>query len=147
MIVCKIVAGFDQPEGNLNGLFDHLAKQGDFLFTGSLFFSSVEENITTKKLANILKKYGFDSAYIEEYSNQHLPKEDNSTNGWITDQMVRNNAYMYEKTSQESFKTIRDKLHELNNITERLITKAQLEQNQKQQLGGEADGRRTQEKE
>lgn len=147
MIVCKIVAGFDQPEGNLNGLFDYLAKQGDFLFTGSLFFSSVEENITTKKLANILKKYGFDSAYIEEYSNQHLPKEDNSTNGWIIDQMVRNNAYMYEKTSQESFKTIRDKLHKLNDITEKLITKAQLEQNQKQQDGGDADGRRTQEKE
>ena len=147
MIVCKIVAGFDQPQGNLNGLFDCLAKQGDFLFTGSLFFSSVEENITTKKLANILKKYGFDSAYIEEYSNQHLPKEDDSTNGWITDQMVRNNTYMYEKTSQESFKTIRDKLHEINNLTEQLITKAQVEQNQKQQIGGTADGGRTQEKE
>ena len=61
--------------------------------------------------------------------------------------MVRNNAYMYEKTSQESFKTIREKLHEINNITEQLITKAQLEQNQKQQNGGNADGRRTQEKE
>lgn len=61
--------------------------------------------------------------------------------------MVRNNTYMYEKTSQESFKTIRDKLHQINNLTAQLITKARLEQNQEQQTGGLVDGGRTQEKE
>ena len=113
MIVCKIMADFDDPSGDFSGLFDSLAQLGAILCPGAMYFASSLDPIDKKKVKKILKKYGYPDSVIIEYGVGNPPKETPSINGWIFD-FVTQNAIM--RLGKDHRDALREGMHQLDEI-------------------------------
>lgn len=108
MICCKIITDYNNIHGNFNQLLKDLTSCGDFLWeNNSLYFSNTYEyEVNKKTLIQILKKNGYDDFFINIYSKNNEPNENENINGWIYDKLIKINYKCYEHESQELFKNI-----------------------------------------
>ena len=113
MIVCKIMADFDDPSGDFSGLFNSLAPLGAILCPDALFFASSLDNVDKKKVKRLLKKYGYPDSVIIEYGVSNPPKETPDVNGWVFD-FITQNAVI--RLGQENREAIREGIHQLDAI-------------------------------
>ena len=114
MIVCKIIADFDSPEGDFSSLFNDLVPNGALLCPDdAIFFASSIESFDKKKLKRILKKRGYGDSVIIEYGVSNPPKETPVVNGWIFDYLSQN-AVM--RLGRENQKIIRESIRQLDDI-------------------------------
>lgn len=125
MICCKITSNFRGGSGNFGGLYKDLGKIGNLLYiNGCLYFGSTLQKVDAKKIGSKMKRAGYLSFFIEEYSRDNEPHEENCVNGWLYDQIVAINARTYEIESQKEFRRISDALDEINKKTEEIISSA-----------------------
>ena len=107
MICCKIVANYNNTEGNFSGLIKDLGKKGEILlFQDHLFFSDCVNNIDKKFLSKILKKNNYKEFFINEYTEENQPQESEFINGWLFDKLIKISYNMYEKVNQEKLREI-----------------------------------------
>lgn len=106
MICCKIIANFSSKEGQFSVLLNKLGSLGDVLWdNNSLFFADVENDISEKKILSIIKKSGYGKGYIDIYTKENSPHENDYINGWINDKLIK---ICYNKCEQESQKIFKD---------------------------------------
>ena len=123
MICCKIVANYNNTEGNFSGLIKDLGKKGEILlFKDHLFFSDCVNNIDKKFLSKVLKKNNYKEFFINEYTEENQPQESEFINGWLFDKLIKISYNMYEKVNQEKLREIWNKIdfltEELKNLEE-----------------------------
>lgn len=110
MICCKIVANYNNAEGNFSGLIKDLGKKGEILFQDCLFFSDCVNNIDKKFISKVLKKNNYKEFFINEYTEENQPQESEFINGWLFDKLIKISYNMYEKVNQEKLREISDKI-------------------------------------
>lgn len=111
MICCKIVANYNNTEGNFSGLIKDLGKKGEILlFKDHLFFSDCVNNIDKKFLSKVLKKNNYKEFFINEYTEENQPQESEFINGWLFDKLIKISYNMYEKVNQEKLREIWNKI-------------------------------------
>lgn len=114
MIVCKIMADFDSPEGDFSGFFNSLAPLGAILCPGdAVFFASSLDSVDKKKVKRLLKKSGYADSVIVEYGVGNPPKESPDTNGWLFDYITQNAIVRLGRDNREA---IREGMHQLDEI-------------------------------
>lgn len=107
MICCKIVTNFSTTQGKFSGLMQSLRSQGCVLWEdGCLYFADTEKNLDKKKVGNIVKKNGYSDFYIDVYSKDNEPHENDSVNGWLNDKLVKICYNECENQNQEVFRNI-----------------------------------------
>ena len=111
MFCCKIVANYNNTEGNFSGLIKDLGKKGEILlFKDHLFFSDCVNNIDKKFLSKVLKKNNYKEFFINEYTEENQPQESEFINGWLFDKLIKISYNMYEKVNQEKLREIWNKI-------------------------------------
>ena len=111
MICCKIMTNYSDRNAQFSVLLKKLERLGDILCAnGSLFFSSEDKVVTSKTIKRAFKNSG----YIMEYTKENAPQEDDDTNRWLNDHLVRNSFKEYERVNQATLKNISQKLIELD---------------------------------
>lgn len=114
MIVCKIMADFDAPEGDFSGFFNALAPLGPILCPGdSVFFASSLDSVDKKKVKKLLKKSGYTDSVIVEYGVGNPPKETPMINGWLFDNIAQNTIVRLGRENREA---IREGMRQLDEI-------------------------------
>ena len=114
MIVCKIMADFNSPEGKFGDLFNSLVPLGAIKCPGdSLFFASPLDPIDKKKIKRILKKCGYQDSVIVEYGVGNPPRETPEINGWVFDFIVQN---AITRLGRENRDAIKDGMRQLDEI-------------------------------
>lgn len=109
MICCKIVANYNDTNGNFQKLIEKLIKYGDFLWeNGAIFFGDTEHgDVDSKTIKRIFRSTGYKDCFICCYDKNNEPNErDESINGWLADKLIKINYTSYERQSQEVFKNI-----------------------------------------
>jgi hypothetical protein len=109
MICCKIVANYNDTEGNFKKLSEKLIQYGDFLWeNGVIFFGDTEhEEMDSKKVKKIVRSAGYKECFVCSYDKNNEPSESSeSINGWLADKLIKINYALYEKQSQTVFKNI-----------------------------------------
>lgn len=132
MICCKVVTNFNDNNGDFSKLYDTLLDKGSVLWEKSLFFYSLENNISEKTVSNIIKKCGYTKFFVDVYTQDNPPRESDFINGWLTDGLLRINTKRYEDESQEAFQKISQGLRKLNSHIDDQIAKIQ-EQNKREE--------------
>lgn len=123
MICCKIVANYNDVNGNFKKLSEKLIKYGDFLWeNGVVFFGDTEhEEVDSKTIKRIFRSAGYKECFVYSYDKNNEPDEkDQSINSWLLDKIVKINYTNYEKQSQELFKSISKGLDMLDEQIENL---------------------------
>ena len=145
MICCKIITDYNSANGNLNKLLQKLINCGNFLWeNNNLYFSNTDDySVDQKKIAKILKNSGYNNFFINVYDKEHTPNENEMTNGWITEQLIKINYACYEDQSQKLFSNISKGLDmldtEINRLQtekENLIKEAESDERRKEETNG-----------
>ena len=131
MICCKIVTDFNNVNGKFGQLLTKLGKYGDVLWeSGSMFFANTEdEEFDEKKLERILKQSGYKKFFLNIYSKDNEPRENDNINGWLYDRIIKINYISCERESQKIFKDISHGLDLLDEMLEEELTKIRQEKN------------------
>ncbi len=131
MICCKIVTDFNNVNGKFGQLLTKLGKYGDVLWeSGSMFFANTEdEEFDEKKLERILKQSGYKKFFLNIYSKDNEPRENDNINGWLYDRIMKINYISCERESQKIFKDISHGLDLLDEMLEEELTKIRQEKN------------------
>lgn len=124
MICCKIITNLNQGSSEVNKLFQKLFKKGDYLVSaGYIYFCDSEFNTDKNTVAKILRSCGFKDFYIDVYTEQNPPKENDEINAWLCNQLLKLNYNMFEQQSQEVFRNISKGLDVLEVELEKIINK------------------------
>lgn len=115
MIVCKIMADFNTPEGDFSGFFKALAPLGAILCPGdSVFFASSLDSVDKKKVKKLLKKSGYADSVIVEYGVGNPPKETPMINGWLFDNIAQNTIVRLGRENREAIRAGMQQLDEID---------------------------------
>jgi len=116
MICCKITTNFNTREGDFSSVCNKLAQRGDVKWANnSMYYCSLDTKINVKTIKNILKTCGYRECYILEYSKDNVPQEDDDTNKWLADHLVKLNYKQYEEANQAVLKDLNSKIEALRN--------------------------------
>lgn len=137
MICCKIISDFNNANGDFTGVLETLGKIADLYWNGNyLFLGETESNLLSeKKIIKILKSKGYTKVFVDIYSKDNQPSEDDFINGWLTDKIIKINYALYE---QENQKMLQDTMKGL----EMLETAVGAELKKQQEKGGGDSGTR-----
>ena len=138
MICCKIIADYNNPQGDFSKLFKTLSNYGDVLWENNALFFGDTENIKTSesKVKSIIKKSGYSKSFIDVYDQTNEPHEGEYVNGWIYDKIIKINYKMCELTSQKVFRETMVGLDELDKEIERLREEAKQEIDKEEECNG-----------
>lgn len=122
MVCCKVMADYRKLCEHFQQLFDEFGKRGDSLWHNRCFyFANVDdENVTEQTVRKIVKKYCGSDVFIECYNATHMPSEDEQVNWWIEDKLIKIGYIEIEIKYQEQFKTISQKLTDIENTLKQL---------------------------
>ena len=114
MIVCKIISNFQSGRGAFGDLYKKLSQMGNILYVqNALFFGSTLPNCTEQKIKTLLRSCGYNKFFIDVYSKDNLPHEEDFINGWLIDQLMKVNVELYTQESQREFKRITQALDKI----------------------------------
>lgn len=122
MIVCKIISNFQSGQGTFGDLYKKLSQIGNILYIqNALYFGSTTPNCTEQKLKTVLRTCGYKNFFINVYTKDNLPHEDDFINGWILDQIMKVNVELYTQESQREFKRITQALDKIEAMAHEVL--------------------------
>ena len=138
MICCKIISDFNNKNGNFTGVLETLGKTAELYWNGNyLFLGETESNLLSeKKIIKILKSKGYTKVFVDIYSKDNQPSEDDFINGWLMDKIIKINYALYEKENQKMLQDTMEGLEMLDAAVEAELKK------QQEKGGGDSGTRR-----
>lgn len=108
MICCKIITNFDSSGGNFSDVINELSKKGNLMWENrNLFFGNDEDNSVGKKtVEKIMRLCGYEDFFIDVYTKENPPHENDQAMRWITGMLVSIAYNSFEKKSQVVFRNI-----------------------------------------
>lgn len=129
MICCKISANFNDPKANLEKLFEDLKKCGYFLWeNNNLYFGNVDDySVDEKKIKKILKSNGYGNSFINIYSKDNQPIEEERITYWILDKLIKINYNRFEHENQQMLANVTKGINMLDQEIDKLQEKIDAE--------------------
>lgn len=125
MIVCKIISNFQSKKGSFGKLYQSLSELGNVLYAqNALYFGCDTKSCTEKKVKSLLRSAGYDAYFVNVYTQDNPPREDDYINGWVVDQLMRINVKQFTESSQEQFHHISDALDQIEQFTNAIVKNA-----------------------
>lgn len=125
MIVCKIISNFQSTKGSFEKLYKGLSKLGNVLYAqNALYFGCENKSCTEKKVKSLLHSAGYDAYFVNVYTQENPPREDDYINGWIAEQLMRVNVKQFVESSQEEFHRIANALDKIEQFTNAIVDKS-----------------------
>lgn len=138
MICCKIISDFNNKNGDFTGVLETLGKTAELYWNGNyLFLGETESNLLSeKKITKILKSKGYTKVFVDIYSKDNQPSEDDFINGWLMDKIIKINYALYEQENQKMLQDTMEGLEMLDAAVEEELKK------QQEKGGGDSGTRR-----
>jgi hypothetical protein len=113
MIVCSILADWDDSKGKYEQLLETLRQHGSFLFEGNaLYFASTEESMDNKAVISIVESNGYGEHICKVFTKSDKPKDDIEPviYGWLIDHIVENSTIEFDRLNQKALKATSRKI-------------------------------------
>lgn len=129
MICCKIITNFSAKEGSFDQLCTLLGKKGSWMWdSGNLYFADTEGDTDKKTIMRIVKKAGYEDAYIYIYDKDNEPRENEEHKAWIADKLVKIYYLQFERENQKVLQETSQGLDQLNEELNHMIKEIYTEQ-------------------
>ncbi len=131
MICCKIITNFNAEHGNFGQLCSFLGKKGSWIWDGnSLYFADIDGPTDEKTVMRLIKKAGYQKAYIDVYDKDNEPRESDELKSWVADKLMKIYYLQFERKNQEILRETNRGLQELNQELDKIIREAAAKQSQ-----------------
>lgn len=116
MICCKITADYTIICQNFEAILKQLSQNGIVLWDNQkLYFANVDNpKIGETFVKKVLKKNNCNNFFLEIYNAKHEPRENDSANYWIENQLVAIGYAEVEKNQQDLLKQMSEQLTQID---------------------------------
>lgn len=126
MICCKITAEYAKICKNFNTILSQLSEKGIVLWdSGKLYFSNSDDpGVGRQFVSRVLRRNGCSDFFLEVYGVGHEPRENDSANCWISNQLVAIGYTEAEREHQDTLRRMSEQLSQLDAELKKVLADA-----------------------